>query len=150
VKIAPKNVPSRVNHWSWKEGFRFALCWKMRAEKPAISLPTANKAELFGSWIVEPLYHSLDRIAHHIKKPFIVILFILGAALVTTIAFYNIPAFIFLGKILPGKVLRLTLFLVIEWIIFGMGCKAFGRFHNPALIELWKKGTLAPRFPGDK
>ena len=34
--------------------------------------------------------------------------------------------------------------------ILAMGCCAFSRFNNSALVALWKEGKLVPVFPGDK
>ena len=132
--------------WSWKEGFRFALCWKLLANEPISS----NRLEIFGSWIIEPLYKILDLISRHLRSSLTIVLFTLITAFILGIVFYNIPAFIFLGKIFPAKVVRFFLFVLIELLFLGMGCKAFGRFHNQTLVALWNQGKLTTLFPGEK
>lgn len=135
------------NSWSWKEGFRFALCWKLEAKEGFT--PLNNKMEILGSWIIEPFYKMLDCASRHLKKPLTIVLLTLFSSLIIGIAFYNIPAFKFLGKVVPVKVFRFLIFIYIECIFFGMGCRAFGRFQNRSLVELWKKEKLAALFPGD-
>lgn len=136
------------NRWSWKEGFRFALCWKLEAKEGA--LPINNRPEVLGAWLIEPLYKILDQIARHLRKPLTVVLFALFASLILGVAFYNIPAFTVLGKIVPVKMIRFLLFIYIEATFFGLGCRAFGRFHNRSLVELWKRGELVLLFPGER
>lgn len=136
--------------WSWKEGVRFALCWKFVRDSDLASLPLQNSFEALGSWIVQPLYKTLDYVSHQLRRPLTVVLFTLFTSLVLGIAFYNIPAFKLLGKIVPVQAIRFSLFVYIELIFFGLGCKAFGRFHNQLLVQLWKKGKLTPLFPGEK
>jgi hypothetical protein len=136
--------------WSWKEGLRFALCWEFLNKEGISHLPPSTKVEIFGSWIVSPLYKVLDRICHHLRKPLTIVLFTILTSLILGVIFYNIPAFIFLGRIVLAKALRFSLFIYIEIVLLGIGCKAFGRFQNHLLVELWKKGELTSIFPGGK
>lgn len=135
--------------WSWKEGFRFALCWELRAKEDLPSPLPSNKMEQLGSWIIEPLYKVLDLISRYLRKPLTIVVLTLLVSLVVGVVFYNIPAFIFLGKIVLAKAFRFALFVYTELLFLGMGCKAFGRFHNRSLVEFWKKGKLISVFPGD-
>lgn len=136
--------------WDWKEGFRFALCWEFRNKEDFLSFSRYNKAEIFGSWIIDPLYKILDHVCRHLQKPMTVVLVTLFLSLVLGVAFYNIPAFVFLGKILPAKIIRFSLFSYIELVFLGLGCRAWGRFQNRSLVQLWKKGQLISCFPGEK
>ncbi len=135
--------------WSWKEGVRFALSWNFRTKEEFPNPLPINKMERVGSWIINPLYKILDYVSRRLRRPFTVIFFTCFIGLILGVVFYNIPAFIFLGKIVPTKLLRFSLFIYIELVLLGMGCKAFGRFHNPSLVTSWKKGKLIPVFPGE-
>ena len=134
--------------WSWKEGFRFALCWKLESEGEDV--PLNNRMEILGAWMVEPLYKMLDFGSRHLRKPLTVVLATLLTSVILGVAFYNVPAFTILGKIVPVRAIRFLLFLYIESVFFSLGCRAFGRFHNRSLVELWKRGKLVPLFPGEK
>jgi hypothetical protein len=85
----------------------------------------------------------------HIRQPLAICLFTILATLFAALVFYNIPLFVILGKFFPSKMVRCLFFLYVELNFFAMGCRAFGRFNNKALIELWKKGRLLAIFPGD-
>ncbi len=133
--------------WSWKEGFRFALCWKFQQKVPHESLPM-HWLEASGYWIVKPIYQILDRVARGLRKPLVIVLFTLSIACFCAIAFYNIPIWLFLGKVFPAKLVRFLTFLYTELLCLGAGIRAFGRFHNASLVKLWKQDRLIPIFPG--
>ena len=135
--------------WSWKEGFLFAFAGELLSEKGSL-LHQMSPAEKWGSLFLKPLYRLIDGIAKHIRRPTAIILVTLGAALFSAVVFYNIPAFVVLGKIFPSKLLRCVLFLYVETSLFAIGSRAFGRFNNKRLITLWKSGKLIAIFPGDK
>jgi hypothetical protein len=135
--------------WTWKEGFRFALAGEFRTKSNFGLDYKMSRAEKLGSLFLRPLYKSIDWVSNYIRKPFVIILITLLAALITILIFYNIPAFFILGKIFPPKLIRFLLFFYLELQLFGMGCLALGRFNNQVLIDLWKKDQLVPIFPGD-
>ena len=135
--------------WTWKEGFQLALAGQLRSKNNLDLSYRMSGTERVGSLLLKPLYKIIDWVSDYIQKPFIIVLITLIVALVAIFAFYNIPAFVFLGKIFPSKLIRSLLFFYIELHLFGMGCRAFGRFNNPALIDLWKNDQLTPIFPGD-
>src|ERR1700710_797489 len=101
-----------------------------------------SPAEKWGSFFLKPLYQLIGGIAKHIRRPTAIILVTLGAALFSAVVFYNIPAFLILGKIFPSKWLRCLLFIYVEMSLFAMGSRAFGRFSNAELITMWKNGKL--------
>src|SRR5262249_46838942 len=103
-----------------------------------------------GSLYLTPLYKFIHWSSHYLRKPLAIILLTLLSSLCAIVVFYNIPAFIILGKIFPSKLLRALLFLYLETTLFSIGCRAFGRFNNKTLIALWKSNQLVPIFPGDK
>jgi len=134
------------NHWTWKEGFRFALAGELLSEQDY----KKSSAERFGAFFLRPVYKGIDYMSRHIKKPFAILFFTILAALCAIVVFYKIPALIILGKVFPSRLVRFLFFVYIELIVFGMGCRAIGRFNNQDLIKLWKTGKLAAVFPGDE
>jgi hypothetical protein len=139
-----------MRNWSWKEGFRFALATELFSEEGIDSPYKMSLAERFGSWLLSPLYRMIDLVAKKIQQPLVISLFTILTALFAALVFYNIPAFVILGKLFPSKVVRCLLFLYVELNFFAMGCRTFGRFNNKILVELWKKGRLEALFPGDR
>lgn len=138
-----------MNNWSWKEGVRFALAGELLSEEGIASVYKMSATERLGSQILKPLYRMIDFASKHIRQPFAICLFTILASLFAALVFYNIPAFIILGKLFPSKIVRCLLFLYVELNFFAMGCRAFGRFNNKTLVELWKRGRLVAVFPGD-
>jgi hypothetical protein len=139
-----------MHNWSWKEGFRFALAEQFIAKEGYTSTYKMSAVEKFGSQFLGPLYKIITLLSKHIRKPLAICLATMLAALFTALVFYNVPAFVILGKLFPSKIVRYVIFLYIELNIFAMGCRAFGRFNNKALIKLWKKGQLMAILPGDQ
>jgi len=136
--------------WSWREGFQFALCWQLKA-KDAAALPCPmNFAEKWGLRIVTPLHKTLDWCSFRLRQPLVIVLLTLAVALLCCAVFYNIPVWVFLGKVFPAKLIRFCLFLYLELLCLGMGITAFGRFHNQTLVKHWKAGKLISIFPGNK
>ncbi len=135
-------------HWSWREGFRFALAGELLS-KEGLSY-TMSPAEKLGSSFLKPLYKVIDFVSKHIRRPLAIILFTIAASLLAFVVFYNIPALVILGRIFPSKYIRFLFFLYTEANLLAMGACAFGRFNNSTLIALWKSGKLEPIFPGDK
>lgn len=140
----------RQVNWAWKEGVRFAFAEKFLSQDDSFLTYDKSLSERFGTFFVKPLYKAIDYVARHISKPLAIFLFTILAAFCAMLVFYNIPAVLILGKIFPSKVIRCLLFIYVEVNLFGMGCRAMGRFNNKALIDLWKEGKLTPIFPGDK
>ena len=138
-----------MSSWSWKEGVRFALAEELLSEAGIASTYKLSVAEKFGSHLLRPLYQMIALVSKHIRQPLAICLFTILAALFMTLVFYNIPAFVILGKLFPGKTVRFLLFFYVELNFFALGCRAFGRFNNKALVELWMKGQLVAVFPGD-
>lgn len=136
-------------NWAWKEGVQFAFAEKFLLENDFFLTYDKNFSEQFGIFLVKPLYGLIDYIARHVKKPLAIFVFTIVAALCAMLVFYNIPALLMLGKLFPSKAVRCLLFIYVEANLFGMGCRAMGRFNNKTLIDLWKKGKLIPIFPGD-
>ncbi len=132
--------------WTWKEGFRFALAWELRFKRGQNPSYPMNSIEKWSCWYLKPLYQALDWASKRLRRPMMIVLLTFFTALIVSIAFYNIPAFIFLGKIFPAKLIRLFFFIYIETVILGMGCRALGRFQNTALMSLWEKNELEPFF----
>jgi hypothetical protein len=139
-----------MRNWSWKEGVRFALATELLSEEKVALSYKMSSAEKLGSWFLRPLYRMIDLVAKKIQQPLAICLFTIVTALFAALVFYNIPAFVILGKLFPSKVVRCLLFLYVELNLFAMGCRAFGRFNNETLVELWKKGRLVALFPGDR
>jgi hypothetical protein len=133
-------------NWTWKESFRFALAGMLLSEEDY----KKSSAERFGAFFLRAPYKVIDYVSRHIKKPFAILLFTILAALFAVVVFYKIPALIILGKVFPSRLVRFMFFVYVELIVFGMGCRAIGRFNNRDLIKLWKAGKLAAIFPGDK
>lgn len=134
--------------WTWLEGLRFALAEEFLLEK-GLSYEM-SLAEKWGSAFLRPLYRVIHYVSKHIRRPMAIVLFTMVAALSATIAFYNIPALVILGKIFPSQVFRFLFFLYVEVNLVAMGGCAFGRFNNNELVKLWKNGKLEAIFPGDK
>ena len=138
-----------MSGWSWKEGLQFALATELLTEEGVASSYKLNVAEKFGSLILKPLYRAIALVSKHIRKPLAICLCTTLAALIAALVFYNIPAFVILGKLFPSKAVRFLLFLYVELNFFAMGCCAYGRFNNKVLVELWKMGRLVAVFPGN-
>lgn len=138
-----------MSDWSWKEGFRFALAEELISEEDPTSTYKMSAIEKFGSHILSPLFRTIDFISKHIRQPLAICLFTMLAAFFSLLVFYNIPAFVILGKLFPSKVVRCLVFFYVELNFFAMGCRALGRFNNKMLVELWKRGRLVAIFPGD-
>lgn len=138
-----------MNNWSWKEGFKFAFAEVFLLDGGTTSAYKMNLGEKFGTKLLTPLYRMIDLVSKNIREPLAICLFTILAALIAALVFYNIPAFVILGKIFPSKLVRFLLFFYCELNLFGMGCRAFSRFNNKVLVDFWKKGRLEAVFPGD-
>jgi hypothetical protein len=138
-----------MSHWSWKEGFQFVLGEELISKEELASTYKMNPTEKFGSQLLRPLFRTINLISKHIREPLAICLFTMLAALFSLLVFYNIPAFVILGNLFSFKAVRCLLFLYVELNLFAMGCRAFGRFNNKTLVELWKGGRLVAIFPGD-
>src|SRR5262245_57692573 len=112
-----------MSTWSWKEGFRFALAGELLPEAGIPSTYKLSVAEKFGSRLLRPLYQMIALVSKYIRQPLAICLFTTLAALVTALVFYNIPAFVILGKLFPGKAIRFLLFLYVELNFFALGCR---------------------------
>ena len=139
-----------MHNWSWKEGFRFAFAGELISKEGVASTYKMSPTEKFGSQILKPIYRMIGLLSKHIKKPLTICLFTILAGLFIALVFYNIPVFVILGKLFPSKAVHCLVFLYIELNFFAVGCRAFGRFNNKALIELWKNGQLVAVLPGDR
>lgn len=137
-----------MSNWSWKEGLRFAFAKEFLLEE---GTPTykMNIQERIGTQLLRPLYRILELVSKNIRQPLAICFFTFLAALTAIIIFYNIPALVILGKLIPFNLVRFLLFLCVELNLFAIGCRAFGRFNNVTLVNLWKKGQLQAVFPGD-
>ncbi len=138
-----------MDKWSWREGFFFAFAGKLLSEKDEAVSYEMSVSEKFGSQVLKPLYRIIEFVSKSIKQPLAICLFTVLAALIAALVFYNIPAIIILGKLIPVQLIRALLFIYMEVNIFAMGCRAFGRFNNKGLVALWKQGHLVAVFPGD-
>ena len=138
-----------MSNWSWKKGFRFAFAGEFLFDEGMASTYKMNLGEKFGMQFLRPLYKTIDLVSKNIKEPLAICLFTILSALIATLVFYNIPAFVILGKLFPSKFVRFLLFLYCELNLFAMGCCAFSRFNNEVLVNLWKAGRLVAVFPGD-
>lgn len=138
-----------MNNWSWKEGVVFAFAGKLLSAEDVNNTYEVSFVEKLGSQILKPLYKIIELISKNIGFPLAICLFTILAALILVLVFYNIPVFIIFGKIFPTYVLRFFLFFYVELNLFAIGCRAFGRFNNKALVDLWKKGRLLAVMPGE-
>ena len=138
-----------MNNWAWKEGIQFAFAVELLSEKGTTIHYKMSFAEKFGSRLLRPLYRMTELVSKNIKRPLAICLFTIAAALIAALIFYNIPIFIILGKLFPTQLIRGLLFFYVELNILAMGCRAFGRFNNKALVDLWKKGQIVAVLPGD-
>ncbi|MFZ4773656.1 MAG: hypothetical protein ACOYK9_06690 [Chlamydiia bacterium] len=139
-----------MNEWALKEGVVFALAEKL-ISKDGGALPCELVfSERLGYKVLRPLYRVLRFVSKNIRIPLAICLFTMLAALITGIVFYEVPALLILGKLFPAQSIRFLLFMYVELNLLALGGVAFGRFHNKALIRLWKKGLLLPVMPGDR
>lgn len=136
--------------WRWKEGLRFALADHFR--RADLSSLTYKKTglESFGSFWVDPVYKIIGWVAVQLRKPVLIIFITLSAALFSIFIFYNVAVFAVLGKFFPTTAFRFLTFLYFELIGIGLGCRAFGRFSNLDLVDLWKRGEVIALFPGSR
>src|ERR1700733_1602530 len=116
-----------MNNWSWKEGFRFAFAGELLSEEGLTSTYRMSIGEKFGTQLIRPLYKMVDLVSKNIREPLAICFITIIAALIAALVFYNIPAFVILGKLFPSNLVRFLLFLYFELNLFGMGCRAFGR-----------------------
>lgn len=129
--------------WTWKEGFQFALAREFLLRDGGLSFYEMSAAEKFGSFFLKPIYKMLGQVSKYIRKPLAVCIFTLFAAFLSLLVFYNFPALLILGKLLPYQTVRYLFFLYIESTFFCIGCRALGRFNNKILVELWKRNALS-------
>lgn len=108
-----------------------------------------NPSEKLGLQILKPLYRLIEFISKNIKIPLAICLCTLLAILIIGFVFYSIPVFVIFGKLFPVWLVRFLFFIYVELNLFAMGCMAFGRFNNKALVDLWKNGRLIAVLPGD-
>lgn len=138
-----------MNNWSCKELIAFAFAGKLLSVTGVENAYEMSFGERLGSKILKPLYRMVELISKNIKLPLAICLFTILAACILGLVFYSIPAFMFFGKIFPAWLIRLSLFFYVELNLLAMGCRAFSRFNNKTLVDLWKKGELIALFPGD-
>lgn len=135
--------------WTWKEGFRFALASEFRPKDGGIFFYEMSSAEKFGSLFLKPFYKMLAQVSKYIRKPLAICIFTIFSAFLSLLIFYNFPALVILGKLLPYQAVRHVLFLYIESTFFCIGFRALGRFNNKVLVDLWKRNELASVFLKD-
>lgn len=138
-----------MKSWSWKEAVVFAVAGRLLSVTGAENAYEMSFGEKLGSRILKPLYRLIELVSKKIKLPLAISLFTILAAFILLFVFYNIPAFIFFGKVFPTWLIRPALFFYVELNLLAMGCKAFGRFNNRILVEQWKRGQLIALMPGD-
>ncbi len=138
-----------MNSWSWKEAIAFAFAGKLLSVTGAENAYEMSFCERLGSQTLKPLYRIMELISKNIKLPLAICLFTILAAFILGFVFYSIPAFIFFGNVFPIWLIRLAFFFYVELNLLAMGCRAFGRFNNKNLIDLWKNGQLIALMPGD-
>jgi|SRR5579862_213317 len=132
--------------WTWKEGFQFAFAREFILKGGKVFLYEMSVVEKFGSFFLQPIYKILGQVSKYIRKPLAVCIFTLFAAFLSLLVFYNFPALLILGKLLPYQTVRYLLFLYTECIFFCIGCRALGRFNNKTLVDLWKRNELSSAF----
>ncbi len=132
--------------WSWKEGFRFAFAREFLLRDGDIFAYEMSIAEKFGSFFLKPIYKFLGQVSKYIHKPLAICIFTLFAAFLSLLAFYNFPALLILGKLLPYQTVRYLFFLYIESTFFLIGCRALGRFNNKILVNIWKRNEITSVF----
>lgn len=138
-----------MHSWSWKEAIAFAFAGKFLSVTGVKNAYEMSFGEKLGSQILKPLYRMMELISKNIKLPLAICLFTILAACILGFVFYSIPAFFFFGKVFPTWLIRLSLFFYVELNLLAMGCRAFGRFNNRILVDLWKNGQLIALLPGD-
>lgn len=134
--------------WSWKEGLVFAFAKKFLPVEGTEALKM-NLSEKLGSQLLKPLYRMIEFISKNIRIPLAICLFTLLATLIIGFIFYNIPILFIIGELFPLGLVRFLFFIYVELNLFAMGCMAFGRFNNKALVEHWKRGQLNAVLLGD-
>ena len=137
-----------MNRWSWKEGVAFAFAGKLLSVEGADHIYTLSFGEKVGSQILRPLYRIIEVVSKNIKLPLAICLFTILAAIILGLVFYS-PVLVIFGKLFPTWLVRLLLFLYVELNLLALGCRAFARFNNHVLVDLWKKGRLMAVLPGD-
>lgn len=103
-----------MNSWSWKEGFRFAFAEALLLDGVSASAYKMSLVEKFGTQLLKPLYRAIDLVSKNIREPLAICLFTILAALIAALVFYNIPAFVILGKLFPSKLVRFLLFFLLR------------------------------------
>jgi len=136
--------------WSWREGFRFAFAAKFVSREGVPYAYPKGKLEAFGTAILRHLYMLIDWLSRHLQRFHVILLVTAVAAVTALFIFYNIPAFLFLGKLFPPQWIRFFFFIYCECLLAAAGCRAFGRFQNQKLVNEWKSGKLIAAFPGDR
>ncbi len=125
--------------WTWKEALRFALAKGFYSKDHLHVSYDISQSEKIASWYLRPLEAVLHWISSHIRKPWIIVALTLLVALSAVLVFYNVPVLLALGRIFPSQLVRFVLFFYVETNLLSMGCRAFSRFNNAALVDLWKK-----------
>ncbi|MCP5491560.1 MAG: hypothetical protein H7A40_00775 [Chlamydiales bacterium] len=110
-----------------------------------------TRIERVGNCILAFQQYFADAVACNIKNPLCITATTLFSCLVITAGFYPdqfLRALPFLYQIKPWMV-KLSIYITIQTIIFGLGVRTYGRFDHPDLYANWKSGTIQAHLPGD-
>ncbi|MCB1117888.1 MAG: hypothetical protein KDK50_04825 [Chlamydiia bacterium] len=110
-----------------------------------------TRIERIGNSILAFQQYFVDAVACNIKNPLYITATTFIGCLVITAGFYPdklLGALPFLYKAKPWMV-KLSIYLAIQTMIFGLGVRTYGRFDHPNLYADWKSGKIRAHLPGD-
>ena len=135
---------------------RFALAREFVTREQTPHVYQATLVERCGGALRWGVGSALDHLLREIRNPIVVVAIAAIAAVAVTIAFY--PAVIFNAVVtvipivarLEPWMAQMALYILTQTTLLGITLRAYGRFQNNDLKELWKADEIRPLFIGAK
>ena len=107
-----------------------------------------TRIERIGHALVYLQQRCADAVLRNIKNPIFLAGTTLALATVISVIFYPERVLRIKGPLKPWM-LKLSIYVVTQVTILGLGMRTYGRFEQPQLFANWLAGEITARLPGD-